>query len=426
MTIVRFFSMIIIGILTSFFIFPVGFVGLPESLNTKQIMAVLGIVFFVIKSVKDRSFGLKKTTISSAALAIIFSLWCLFCVTKNNTSDYSYVTYIRSYIIWLSSAYCLVCIMKSVHGRVSINLLVKYLFYVSVAQCLSVVLIDNISLVESFVRAVFIQDLRALDGGRLFGIGASLDSGGIRFAVTLFLTAHLLVNDTSLNHSRLRLSLYLFGFALVSIIGATVARTTLLGTALGLMYILAHYGYTKYLVLTKTQVRFWSILFISLVVIVFFSVFLYDATPIFKGYLRFAFESFFNYFEKGTFSSRSTEILMNMWTWPTDTDGWIYGYGNFDNWYYNTDIGYCRFTLYCGIVGVVLFSIFFIYNAYAIKDKFVNGNILAMLLLVMVFVIWVKVSTDIFQFFALLLLINGDFEQEEDDLDDGVEDLELS
>lgn len=423
MTIVRFFSTIIIGILTSFFIFPVGFVGLPESLNTKQIMAVLGIVFFLFNSVTNRSFGMKRTTLFSAALAIIFSLWCFFCVTINHTNDYAYATYIRSFIIWLSSAYCLVCVMKSVHGKVTIFLLIKYLLFVSVAQCLVAVLIDNISAVRFFLWDIFTRSQRAVDGGRLYGIGASLDSGGIRFATTLLLASHFIVNDTSVKDSKGKLAFYLLCYLFVSVIGSTISRTTIIGMALGLFYIAGHYGYTKYMLLTKTQIRFWSILLLSLAFVVAFSIRYYSTSDVFRDYVRFAFESFFNYFENGTFSSTSTNALMNMLVWPSEPEGWIYGYGNFDNWYYHTDIGYCRFTLYCGIVGVVLFSIFFLYNAYAIKDKFVNGSLLAMLLLVMVFVIWVKVSTDIFQFFALLLLINGDYEQEEDIEDCAIDDI---
>lgn len=420
MTIVRFFSMIIIGILTSFFIFPVGFVGLPESLNTKQIMAVLGIVFFVFNSVADRSFGLKRSTLLSAALAIIFSLWCFFCVTINHTNDYAYATYIRSFIIWLSSAYCLVCVMKAEHGRVSISLLIRYLLFVSVVQCLLAVLIDNISAIRLLVWNVFTLSQRAVEGGRLYGIGASLDSGGIRFATTLLLTSHFIVNDTSVKDSKVKLASYLLCFLFVSVIGSTISRTTLIGMALGLVYIAGNYGYTKYMLLTKTQIRFWGILLLILAIVSVYSIHFYSSSAVFREYVRFAFESFFNYFEKGTFSSNSTDILMNMWIWPSDSDGWIYGYGNFDNWYYHTDIGYCRFTMYCGLVGVFLFSIFFIYNAYAIKDKYIGGKVLSLMLLVVVFVIWIKVSTDIFQFFALLFLINGDFEQEDDSEEDHV------
>lgn len=421
MTIGKFCSVLILGILTSFFIFPVGFVGLPESLNTKQIMAVIGVLLFVVNSIKDRFFGFNRTIFISSLLALVFSLWCFFCVTVNNTDDFSYATYIRSYVIWLSAAYCLVYFMRFEHGTVSIGLLIKYLLLISVFQCLVAVLIDNAPALRSLVNSIFIQDLRAVDGDRLYGIGASLDSGGIRFATSLILTSYLIVNDTQVSSSRVRLSFYLFCFSFVTILGSTIARTTLIGAALGLLYMFGAYSYTRYLSLTRKQVRFWIVLLLGISFIAFLSISLYRSIPVFKDYVRFAFESFFNYFERGTFSSRSTDILMNMWIWPTNTDGWIFGYGNFDNWYYHTDIGYCRFVLYCGIVGVVLFSIFFLYNAYSIKDKFVKGPLLSLFLLVMVFVIWVKVSTDIFQFFALLLLINGDFEQEEE-IEDCVKD----
>ncbi|MCQ2130012.1 MAG: hypothetical protein MJY94_01305 [Bacteroidales bacterium] len=310
--------------------------------------------------------------------------------------------------------------MKAEHGRVSISLLIRYLLFVSVVQCLLAVLIDNISAIRLLVWNVFTLSQRAVEGGRLYGIGASLDSGGIRFATTLLLTSHFIVNDTSVKDSKVKLASYLLCFLFVSVIGSTISRTTLIGMALGLVYIAGNYGYTKYMLLTKTQIRFWGILLLILAIVSVYSIHFYSSSAVFREYVRFAFESFFNYFEKGTFSSNSTDILMNMWIWPSDSDGWIYGYGNFDNWYYHTDIGYCRFTMYCGLVGVFLFSIFFIYNAYAIKDKYIGGKVLSLMLLVVVFVIWIKVSTDIFQFFALLFLINGDFEQEDDSEEDHV------
>lgn len=415
---------IFLGVLVSFYLFPIGFSGLPEALNTKQVMAVIGVLLFAYHS-RWNGFYIRKSVIISAIFALIFSVWCYLCVVVNNTTDLAYATYIRSFAIWLSGAYCVVYIMKQAYGDVTISLITKYLLFVCLAQCVFAQMVDNIPAFHSWVDRFIIQDVRPKLVNRLYGIGASLDSAGVRFATTLVFCCHMVVNDSNISKSKRVLSLYLVGFLALSILGAMIARTTLLGTAVGLVYLVYHYGKTQRGNLSVRQVRFWRILFLVIALVSISVVYLYNTNSSFRDYLRFAFEAFFNYSEEGEFYTGSSDVLMNMWRWPTDSDGWIYGYGHFDGWFYNTDIGYCRFTLYCGVVGMALFSLFFIANAWMIRNKFKDGDLLALMLLVIVFVVWVKVSTDIFQFFALLLLISSDFEESEDETESEDEEGEI-
>ena len=130
---------------------------------------------------------------------------------------------------------------------------------------------------------------------------------------------------------------------------------------------------------------------------------------------RFAFEAFFNYFETGEFRTDSTDRLNNvMWIWPTDFRTWRIGDGLFEHFVHGTDIGYCRFTLYCGLIGLVIFSLYFVYNASVVGKKFKDARLLSLALLALTFIIWLKVSTDIFQIYALLFCVTGDFEEGEE------------
>ncbi len=106
----------------------------------------------------------------------------------------------------------------------------------------------------------------------------------------------------------------------------------------------------------------------------------------------------------------STDKLNSkMWIWPSDTSGWVIGTGLYSNFIYNTDIGYCRFILYCGIVGFSIFASFFVYNAYAsyriLPSIYADFSIA---LLILCFVIWYKVSTDIFQIYALFYCMDAE------------------
>ena len=140
------------------------------------------------------------------------------------------------------------------------------------------------------------------------------------------------------------------------------------------------------------------------------TIFFYQTNNTFQGYLRFGFEAFFNWVETGEFTTSSTEILETMWVWPTDTRSWIVGKGEFGVLYTNSDIGYCNFVNLCGIVGMVIFSVFFLYCHIVQNRKFRMFGLTSILLIALTFIIWLKVSTDIFFIDALLFCIVGDFE----------------
>ena len=91
-------------VLTSFYLFPIGFRGLPPTLNTKQILAVVGVMLFAYKSLHGRSFEVYKGTLVSFVIACVFSAWCYLSVSLNNTDDLSYATYFVSFSVWLAGA----------------------------------------------------------------------------------------------------------------------------------------------------------------------------------------------------------------------------------------------------------------------------------------------------------------------------------
>ena len=132
--------------------------------------------------------------------------------------------------------------------------------------------------------------------------------------------------------------------------------------------------------------------------------YLYNTDTYYYNQLRFAFEGFFNWVEKGKWETGSTEKLNSvMWIWPQTTKGWIIGTGLFDGWVYSTDIGYCRFILYCGLVGFSLFVSMFIYLTMYLWMYIRPYKYLFVLLFILGLIVWIKVSTDLFFVFALFL-----------------------
>lgn len=406
----------LLGILVSFYIFQVQFRFLPPSLNSKIIVAAIGIFLFAVQCIQNHEIRLSRRTLISALIAVGFSLWCLFSITANGTDDDSYSSYWISFATWLGGAYAVCYFLRQKYGSIQMDLLTKYMAVVCVAQCALALLIDNIPAIKDIVDSLILGGPEYYDSiNRMYGFGAALDSGGVVFSVVLVLIAHQIVLWKNHEENKKLLSFYIIAFILITVIGNMIARTTTVGAVIGLGYILVSYvriqrgGY-----ISGQNLRFYGILATIVFVAVLISISLYNSSPVFHDNLRFAFEGFFNWAETGEFSTSSTDKLNStMWIWPEDTRSWIIGTGIFGHFVYATDIGYCRFVLYCGLVGLAIFSIYFLFNHLSIRSKFRHSNLLALCLIALTFTIWLKVATDIFFIDALLFCLDDDPEEED-------------
>ena len=373
-----------------------------------MLLAVLGIIFFLYDCLKRGAFSISRPVLVSSILAIVFSIWCLFSIAENATSDTTYSRYWLSFATWLGGAYGVCFLIRELTGGLDLERLSYYLALVCLVQCIMAVWMDNSLTLRTFVDLYIVQDQSFLHTiNRLYGIGASLDPAGVRFSVVLVLIAHQLSNNGFAVQSAVKTIFYFVSFAIITVIGSIIARTTWVGAAVGIVYMVFSNLKTKKGMMEVRQIAFWLTLFGVVLVTVGISTYLYDHNEAFRANLRFGFEGFFNWVETGVFRTDSTDKLNRiMWVWPKDTRSWILGTGLFDNWVYGTDIGYCRFTLYCGLVGLVLFSIFFIYNGIAFSMKLDNVTLLSISLIALTFIIWLKVSTDIFFIYALLFCLD--------------------
>lgn len=387
----------------SFFFFPIGIKGLAAGHNTKQLLGVLGVAFFIFKCVRSNSFSLPRHIVISFVYACAFSIWCFLSTVINNTTDYAYANYYLSFLVWLGGAYGVCEILRLAYGRVTLSLVTQFLTAACLMQCAAVLLVDNVPVIQNFVDSYILQDGVAKNVHRLYGLGCSLDSGGVRMCCAMMMIAYQISANKEVWSNARKMVAYIMAFLVIFVVGNMIARTTSVGGLLALFYIFLSYAYINKGTLSRRQVlmfrgAFWVILIGTIV-----CVYLYNTSPRAYRLMRFAFESFFSLAESGKMSTSSTDLLNTMWHWPTDERGWIFGYGVFSEWgRFGTDIGYCRFTNYCGLVGLFLFSIYFMYNASVVARRFENARLFSLFLLALTFVIWVKVSTDIFQLYALL------------------------
>ena len=410
----KYVSVILTLIITSLFFFPIEFVYFLHGTNTKMLLAVLGLLIFLWNSISRRSMLVPKEIFITSIIAGIFSLVVLYSVTYNHTDDYTYTTYIISMWVWLVAAYAVCSVINRVHGYISVKLIANYLIAICILQCILALLIDNIPAMKLFVDSYLINPIAETEVlhkvNRLYGIGAALDVAGTRFASILVMIAVLLCNDHVIKTNTKYIVIYVFVFILIAVVGSMMARTTNTGLIVAIVYTVYASGLLKTQIKTM-NLKLWGIAVGVTFCLVLICIYLYNTVPAARSLFRFGFENFFNWIETGIWQSQSTNILQRMWILPETLKTWIIGDGYFYNpfnkqiFYMGTDVGYLRFIYYCGLVGLFTFSMFFVYISAACYKRFPKEKHLFLLLLILVFVIWVKVSTDIFLVYALFLCI---------------------
>lgn len=385
--------------------------------NTKMILAVLGVLcFFYDAYRKQRGVMVSPVFLFGGLFSVIYSVINLVAVEANDTYDYSYANYVMTYVTWVFSVYPAICAMRSVHGRVTITLIAYYLAGLSVFQCITGLLNDNFPACQDFTDSIVFtaKDFyESIDRMRCFS--ASLDPAGVRFALVLILIAATICMDEEVQQSKGKITLLFIAYMLISVIGNMVARTTSTGMAMGLLLLAVKSNLVGLRVRTS-MVKTMSIFAMLLVIFGTLGGVLYNTSDYFYSQLHFAFEGFFNLFEKGEFTTGSTEVLQTMWQWPEDNKSWIIGTGLYGGYKYGTDIGYCRLILYSGLMGFVTFALSFVYYAYFFARRYPRYWWLFLCFLAMTFIIWAKVSTDILLIYAFFFW----FTTEESDYINGV------
>ena len=381
-------QILVVGVLTSLFFFPFEFSFLPGA-NTKMMLAGMGLLLFGINQLKrektDNS-GQKDFAVLSLWAALV-SLVAFAAITYNNTYDYTYVSYIVSMWVWLGGAYAAVQLMRMVHGEVTVELVMNYLIGVCVGQCAIALTMELVPAVKGFVDSFlgstgFMGRVKE----RMYGIGASLDVAGSRFSSALLMIAYLTL-QVDKQGKKMLLIPYLVAFFCIGFIGCMISRTTVVGIGLSMLYWAWMWIHSE----EVRHGRLFRYLGGVLCVLVPVAVVLYQVNP--------------------------NEILKNMYVFPDNWKTWIIGDGYFDmvdpyytgkdmyGFYMGTDVGYLRFIFYFGVIGLLAFSGFLGAVAGICRKRFPRRALFFILLLVLNFVVWFKVSTDLFVVFAPFLCL---------------------
>lgn len=415
---------IISVILTSFYFFPFETVFLP-GVNTKMALAGIGLLILGKRLAQRRDAGINKDFFVLSLLALGISLVSLLTMTINNTPDDSFLTYFVSMWVWMGGAYTVVRWLDTAYGYVNVRLICNQLIAVCVIQCLIAWTKDVYpplqAWVDSFVGGeAFMGNTKE---ARLSGIGAALDVAGLRFSAVVVMIGYILSKVEELSHKQV--VTYLASFLIIAVIGNMMSRTTTVGVGLALVY----WIYSTNLLSLKQNIKnqkLWLWLGGILCVIIPVFIYLYFTNDTFYKNIRFGFEGFFSLWETGKWQTSSNDILLkHMVVFPDNWVTWLIGDGYAANpldkanpdpyytgpiyhgYYMGTDIGYLRYIFYFGLVGTMIFILFMWKSAWSCIKKFKDYKIMFLMILLVNYVGWLKVSTDIFLVFALFLVFSS-------------------
>lgn len=400
-------------VLTSCYLFPFEVVYLP-GLNFKMLMAGLSIPLLLINLARNSNSLIDKDILIVALFTLPITAFSLLANVVNGTNDHSFNYYFISVFVWMGAGYFLVSVLKAIHGKVTMSLVINYLIAVCCVQCILAMFMQYMPSLQSTIdsllggKELFMSD----GGGRVHGIGCALDVAGGRFAAVLIMIAVMMTRCES---GKIAV-LYVSAFILISVVGNMIGRTTTVGMIVALLYLVfaMSSGRTELKSLWKILLSFTVASSIVVTVI-------YNTSYVFRANLRFGFEGFFSLVEKGRWETNSNETLIeNMIVFPDNPKTWLVGDGyganptendpyytgeRYHGFYKGTDIGYLRFIFFFGVFGMVSMIVFFLVLYYRCLIRHPEYKLLLIILLLLNFLIWFKVTTDYLPIFALLLVI---------------------
>lgn len=409
----------IIGILlaliaTDFYLFPFEPVALP-GINVKMMLAAVALPYIAFQLVRRGNAFIDKDFIIMLLFLLPISLFSLLSNVYNDTSDYSFNFYFISVFVWMAAGYVVVSLIKSVHRKLSVQLLANYLIVVCCLQCFLALSMEFNPALKDFIDGLmggseaFMGDA----GDRMHGLGCALDVAGGRFAAVLVMIAFLLTKA----QTNAEKWFYIVAFCIILVIGNMIGRTATVGGGVAVAYWIYDIlrGNTSGNAYAKSLLR-------GLVIVIPIIAILYFVNDVFYRQIRFGFEGFFALFETGRWQTNSNDILFeHMLVFPDNIKTWLIGDGyganpemtdpyytgkSYHGFYMGTDIGYLRFIFFFGLFGMVSMIALFVYFWRIGCVRYVNQRNMITLLLAINLIVWFKATSDLLPIFAILLCVS--------------------
>lgn len=328
-----------------------------------QALSVRGSSFILLSGVIGiglyayHRFPFREVIAVVAGLAIMFAIFYI-SGWVNMQDTYMRIGYPKSQLAWFFSSYLIIFLIFVIHRRPSLN---TVLLYISAAVGLQALIALGMSVNEGIQDFFFSLQMQAeyteeiMDEGssqRIMGYGIGFFGAGALSGMGLVTISYLLM----------RMDLKPIGFValvttyvLIFYIGVFMARTTIVGMAVGLGLIGILYLWDN-----KANVKQAKTFFLTSIFLMIGGYFFVMAT--FPHFADWAFELFINFIERGELTTTSSSGLQQMFIIPEDVHTRIIGTGSMD--FSGTDVGFSRMLFWVGFPGTIYF---FLYQLFVIK-----------------------------------------------------------
>lgn len=353
--------------------------------TTRMACGFLGFVY-LIKSDYWRMLNVKGKSILGSFIAIVFM--SLFTDLINGTTETFFIAYPISMLIVFSACCFWLNLVKKYFKIVTQEIVSHFIIMVALLMIASAVAYFLLPNVETYLMSLLTEEFipRTEDtvlSFRLNGFGCFGSGCGVIFSVVLAICAYNIVKQNFRD-----CVFYVVSFILIVAIGTLMARTTMVGAAFVMLYMIAK-SFKNIKVVAHNV--FVVALFVFLSVSIISSITFSDELMEQFGY---GYEMFFNLADNGSLETASTNDLGDsLDKWPLNLMSWIIGDGLYalpsgDN-YMVVDNAYQRMIFYFGIIGMFLM---FRYNYYMYKvtARSMNDKTLPLLFLALYFIIGIK------------------------------------
>ncbi len=404
----------IVLIIAFSYLYSISFAFLP--FNFPFVLGVVGCLLFVL-NIKDRIMYRKNINyllkISCLPLAV-----SVFSILINATFELGFTKLLITNIFYLFGAYLLVKMIKWGNGgRLDSTTIINYFIISAIIQCiLTMIMFLNPSIANSLqsllqYNEIAVQSLDRTDGTRLVGFGAYFFSSGVIHGFVLFLIVIQLFYRKQ--NSALSISLYLLCWIFIVIVGVMLARTTFIGAA-GSIVLLLFILLFKKTTIPKSKIYLGFLFLLISCVIVMERLDKFSFLDDYEGIMHFGFEMFYNYDKTGSFSTSSSNgMLENMLIFPDNMATWLMGDGRWVDpnnplkYYMHTDVGYSRMLFHFGLFGLFLFLAFqYKMINYSIKNAGYS-NLYVLTFYVFMLILNIKGFTDLFLYLVPFAFIKN-------------------
>jgi hypothetical protein len=321
----------------------------------RNIIGPVGFVILVI--VLRKTFIITDAIQKMLVMVFLLAFLALITNTFHGTMWETYFIYLPlSVILLLIYSYVVAYCLKKYYGVFDFDLISRYIVYGVCLQCIiSVVMYISPDIKDLLLNKITISEYKdsfaRVGNQRLIGLGSQYFGLGVVNSFALLFVAERFKDPTNTKARNIRLILI---FSFITIVGAMMARTTLVGTAISFVMLGIHFQ--KYL---KKILKYfiYGAIFAAIIIVVL--------PPNIRNQLsvpfEFAFEMVYSYQDTGEFNTKSSDDLIDQLanSIPKKAGTWFIGDGLWSaddtGAYYGSDVGYYRLLYYFGLFGTLVY-----------------------------------------------------------------------